>query len=261
MPNRIIREGLLTSDAVSALSPPAEVLFVHLLLAADDFGRFDARLPILLSRLFPLKRSAVSEEDVERWLAECVTAGLVRTYTVGGKPYLEVPKFDQRVRAKVSKYPAPPADAGHAAGTCQTDDGHVTDTRQTPGGPSTAICPTDDMHAIDTGRLETETETESKTKTKASGQTAASAELPHKSPEFAKAWAEWVQYRKEARKALTPSTIAKQLNDLGKLPEQAAIEMISNSILKGWQGLYPPTNGSPASGQPKQPPQRTRDKL
>ncbi len=39
MPNRIIREGILTSEAVNSLSWEAEVFFRRLLSVVDDFGR------------------------------------------------------------------------------------------------------------------------------------------------------------------------------------------------------------------------------
>jgi hypothetical protein len=142
MPTRLIREGLLTSDAVNALSPAAEVLFVRLILIADDYGRHDARPPILQAKMFPLKRDRVSEADVVAWLGECEAAGLVTVYQVAGKPYLEIPKFWQRTRAKVSKCPQPPG-GGMAAG------GRVPDT-----------CPTHDRHMPDICQHDSEAETE-----------------------------------------------------------------------------------------------------
>ncbi len=134
MPTRLLREGLLSSDAVNTLSTAAEVLFVRLLLIADDFGRHDARPSILRAKLFPLKLDAVSDADITGWLAECRAVGLVRVYEVDGKPYLEVAKFNQRTRAKVSKCPPPPgvttADARQVSGGCPADDGHVTGARR-----------------------------------------------------------------------------------------------------------------------------------
>jgi hypothetical protein len=153
MPTRMIRDGLLGSDAVNALSTPAEVLFFRLLLIVDDYGRQDARPAILRAKLFPLKLNAVSDADVSAWLDECRRAGLVRVYEVGGKPYLEIPKFNQRLRAKKSKFPEPdePAsDTGHRSGTCPTGDGHMSGSR-----------PADDGHVAGTRRPESESESES----------------------------------------------------------------------------------------------------
>lgn len=118
----MIREGLIQSDSVNALTWQAEVFFVRLMLKADDFGRYSADTRLVRAALFPLRLDQVRETDVSRWIAECVKAKLVRLYIVDGKPYLEIPKFDQRMRAKKSRFP--PSD-GHMADTCQTDGGHM----------------------------------------------------------------------------------------------------------------------------------------
>ena len=63
-------------------------------------------------------------------------------------------------------------------------------------------------------------------------------------PDFAEAWAEWEQYRREAKKALTKATIKKQLTMLDKLGSEFAIEAINQSIERGWTGLFEPTQNS-----------------
>ena len=40
MPNRYIRDSLNMSKSLGAVSLLAEVLFTHLILAADDYGRY-----------------------------------------------------------------------------------------------------------------------------------------------------------------------------------------------------------------------------
>jgi hypothetical protein len=77
----------------------------------DDYGRYDGRASILRATLYPLKLDRVSERDVETWLRNCEETGLVTVYTVEGKQYLELLKFDQRLRAKNSKWPHPPSSA------------------------------------------------------------------------------------------------------------------------------------------------------
>jgi hypothetical protein len=62
--------------------------------------------------------------------------------------------------------------------------------------------------------------------------------LPFNSDAFTFAWNEWNDYRREIRKKLTPATAKKQLKKLAGYPEQVAIEMITQSIEKGWQGLF-----------------------
>jgi hypothetical protein len=153
VPTRLLREGIVDSEAVNRLSWPAEVFYRRLMSVVDDFARFDARPAVLRSRLYPLKIDAVREADISRWIAECETAGLIALYactraggarwiTAGEKsgpdlsaderPYILFHKFDQQVRAKVSKFPAPPdltcpcaADAQHVPGTCEADAPHM----------------------------------------------------------------------------------------------------------------------------------------
>lgn len=109
MPNRILREGILTSERIAKLSWPAEVFYRRLMSVVDDFGRYYATPILLRSAAYPLQLDTVGNQDVGKWLTECVRAGLVRTYAVNGKDYLEVLDFRQQVRAKESKFPHPPS--------------------------------------------------------------------------------------------------------------------------------------------------------
>lgn len=107
MPNRIVREGILDSERVNKLSWPAEVFYRRLMSVVDDFGRFDGRAELLRSKLFPLRIDKVSVADVDKWLTECVGAGLVSLYSVNHKPYLELLDFGQSIRIMKSKFPPP----------------------------------------------------------------------------------------------------------------------------------------------------------
>lgn len=104
MPNRIIRETIITSDKVDELDPAAEVFYRRLLSKVDDYGRYDARLSILRASLFPLRLDRVREADCSRWIAACEKAGLIVLYIHGGKPYLEVANTGWVARSP-SKYP------------------------------------------------------------------------------------------------------------------------------------------------------------
>ena len=106
MPNRIIREGILTSDRVDQLDPPAEVFYRRLLSKVDDYGRYDARLSVLRASLFPLRIDRVREADCSRWIAACEKAGLIVLYVHDGKPYLEVANTGWTARS-ASKFPDP----------------------------------------------------------------------------------------------------------------------------------------------------------
>lgn len=124
MPSRIIREGWVESERINLLDAASECFFIRLLLRADDYGRYHANPTLLKSNLFPL-REDVRSTDIPRLLAACEKAGLVRCYEVAGKRYVEVPRFDQRTRAKNSKFPPPPINGSHPPDPCQTDGGHM----------------------------------------------------------------------------------------------------------------------------------------
>lgn len=57
---------------------------------------------------------------------------------------------------------------------------------------------------------------------------------------FAKEWADWVQYRKQARKPLTELTMKQQIAFLTSQGAKAA-DIINLSITNGWQGLKFPS--------------------
>ena len=63
-------------------------------------------------------------------------------------------------------------------------------------------------------------------------------DLPYESEEFRNSWDDWVTYRKEKKKKLTPSTIKMQLKKLESIGEVRAVRMISYSIENGWEGLF-----------------------
>lgn len=105
MPNRILREGILTSERVDGLSLGGEVFYRRLMSAVDDFGRFWGNPSLLLSYLYPLRVDRVKVKEVELWLSESVKAGLVNAYEVGGKRYVEVVDFRQQVRSNRSRFP------------------------------------------------------------------------------------------------------------------------------------------------------------
>ena len=134
-------EAYLESERVNSLSGPAEKFYWRLMCAADSFGRMDARPAILRTRLYSLQLDKIRESDMPRLLAECETAGLVRCYEISGKPYLQIDKFEQRLRTK-PKYPAPPADtpAADLPQTCRTSAAHLPQTCRTSADVTATEC-------------------------------------------------------------------------------------------------------------------------
>ena len=107
MPNRIIKESICISDQIDELGYFGEVFFYRLLVNCDDYGCMDARPKILKAKLFPLKEISLSE--IADAIIILARNGLIRTYDVDGKPYLQIVKWSehQRVRNSVHKYPVP----------------------------------------------------------------------------------------------------------------------------------------------------------
>ena len=107
MGNRIIKESICTSETIDQLDAFQETFFYRLIVNCDDYGCMDARLKILISRLFPLRE--ISENQVEDALEALISADLVTLYTVRGKPFLQINSWDrhQQVRTQKRKYPGP----------------------------------------------------------------------------------------------------------------------------------------------------------
>lgn len=106
MPNRILKESICTSDSIDSLSWFEEVLFYRLIVNCDDYGRFDGRISVIKNRLFPLKEN-ITAQSVKKSIDKLATVGLVALYEFEGKPFLQLPTWEnhQTVRAKKSKYP------------------------------------------------------------------------------------------------------------------------------------------------------------
>lgn len=102
MPNRLVREGLMESEAVLSLPVEGRWLFVIILLSADDIGLFEATE-------FKLARRADVNRDLAGKLMQMIAdADLIRLYQVDNKRYGFIPKFRQRLQIKTSKHPFPP---------------------------------------------------------------------------------------------------------------------------------------------------------
>ena len=109
MPNRIIKESICTSNEIETLTPEQEILFYRIIVNCDDYGRMDARLPILRAKCFPLRIDKIKDKDIQGWLDALIKQGLIYIYAVDGKQYLQMTTWEkhQQVRAKRSKFPAP----------------------------------------------------------------------------------------------------------------------------------------------------------
>lgn len=106
MADRVLRDELLDSERYLSLSSDtARLLFIHFILVADDFGNCEAGELFIRRRL--LSHSAANSA-ISKLLTELHDADLVRIYESGGKRFIHIPRFRQRLRYTNSKYPRPP---------------------------------------------------------------------------------------------------------------------------------------------------------
>ena len=107
MPNRILRDWT-DSERVNTLTVQSERFFVRLIMKVDDYGRLYGNPMLLRAALFPLLTDEVRVSDISRLIAECVKAGLITSYEVESKLYVEIVNFKQRLDKAKEKYPPPP---------------------------------------------------------------------------------------------------------------------------------------------------------
>jgi hypothetical protein len=74
-----------------------------------------------------------------------------------------------------------------------------------------------------------------------------------RTPAFIAAWTNWLEYRQERRKPLSPRSEEMALKQCAELGEQRSIAAIEHSISSGYQGLFEPRQGSPSAHPPRNP--------
>lgn len=214
MPNRIIKESICTSEDINLLSPQEEVFFYRLMVNCDDYGRLDARTPILKAKLYPLKENMKSS-DIERYLlklSEIKPTPLIFIYENEGIKYLQMAKWDkhQQIRAKRSKYPA----CNDQNSTMISNDINCNQTiAYVPENP-----------------IQSESESESE-----SNKTALESAIN-----------DFKEFRKKMKKPLTEKAVKllKEKLDTLASDEGTKVAIINQSILNGWQGVFELKGGS-----------------
>lgn len=112
MPNRIIRDAILDSDRYHGLTHNDErLLFVELLLLADDFGLVPLNPAFLRRRTTPCTSKTAGQ--LAGMVSALADADLVRTYqSEGGGVFGYIPRFNGHPRAHKPKWPLPPSGEG-----------------------------------------------------------------------------------------------------------------------------------------------------
>lgn len=106
MSDKILRDELLRSHRYRTLSSDtARLLFIHLVLCADSLGNCEATTTALGDAM----GRSVDESTAAKWLSELADSDIIRVYESGGKRYVHIPRFRQRLRYPKGKHPRPPA--------------------------------------------------------------------------------------------------------------------------------------------------------
>lgn len=129
MPNRILREGILSSSRVDRLSDGGEIFYRRLHSVVDDYGRHECHPELLRTKCYPLRVDRVRAKNIISWLEECEKAALLVVYRFGSKTYLQLLDWRQQVRSE-SKCPAPDEQLirkclANAHVSCDADDAQM----------------------------------------------------------------------------------------------------------------------------------------
>jgi uncharacterized phage protein (TIGR02220 family) len=101
----MIRESMLDSHRYASLGDPAKLLFVHILLLADDFGCVSVSPTFLRRRAF---YNSPTNEHIAKLLGELTDADLIRCYEADGAQLAFIPRFRQRLQRENLKHAQPP---------------------------------------------------------------------------------------------------------------------------------------------------------
>ena len=244
MPNRMLKESILSSEKFNSLTWFEQSTYIRLILLADDYGRLDGRDVILKSYCYPLD-DKVTRSAISKAISHMVNVGLLQKYEVNNKPYLYFPNFGkyQRLRSKTSKYPEPLNGAQNDS--CQSHDRHMSDT-----------CPLEE-------EVEEELEVEEKENLKEKAATVVPENSKKSGNSFSNANANdtetiqamlekydlplktelmhFIESRRNMRKPLNAYAFELALDKLNSLSTdtEEQIAIVKQAIANGWQGFYP----------------------
>lgn len=107
----MVHSSIWASGQVAKLTRDARLLYIGLITLGDDDGRLKGSPALLRSQVYPYDDD-VKVADVEKWLSEIESQGLVSSYEVDGQRYYFHPKWEtyqhiREDRRKDSNIPAP----------------------------------------------------------------------------------------------------------------------------------------------------------
>jgi hypothetical protein len=238
MPTRMIRESMLDSHRYASLGDPAKLLFVHILLLADDFGCVSVSPTFLRRRAF---YNSPTNEHIAKLLGELTDADLIRCYEADGAQLAFIPRFRQRLQRENLKHAQPPL--ALLQGDQQAIDkfnkiNEVASKTTVVQQISTVGQPPEVEVEVEVEGFSSRGSTSIQTK-KPKKQAQAPFVLPEDIPRMQ--WDAWIESRSKARKS--PTEFAKRLavSKLRDLAEQGhhPAAVLAQSAFNGWSGLFP----------------------
>ena len=205
MPQRFLRPGITTSKRWNRCDWASQSLYLRLITLVDDYGRYDADLELIRSHAFPFGDPAgkvMQLPAIARMMQTLVRAPMLILYQVDGKEYLQLLRWQERARSG-SRYPEPSCEQMTAIDNkCSTPS---------PLAISHKPAPVALRYPADAGR------------------------------EFSDVFVKWIDFRKGLGRKPKDWTclFQEQLDWLSKQPRTQRIEIVSQSIRNGWQGLFP----------------------
>lgn len=130
---RTIKPEFWTSEQIVECSPIARLLFVGLWTFADDRGVIPRRSRSIKMLIFPGDDFCL--DDIDRWIDELQTNGLVCVFSADGTEYLSITGWEkhQRIDRPSFKYPNPQDFDTFSEPSPRTIDERSTNDRRTPG--------------------------------------------------------------------------------------------------------------------------------
>lgn len=114
MPQRFLRPGITNSERWNRVSFAAQSFYIRILTHVDDFGRYDARVPVLHGHCWAM-RDDVTPQQTAALRSELVAANLIEVYAVDGREFLQITQWQERARSDRSKYPDKPQSNGNTS--------------------------------------------------------------------------------------------------------------------------------------------------
>lgn len=266
---RNLKPAFFVNEALGECDPLARLLFAGLWCLADREGRLEDRPKRIKAAVLPY-----DDVDVILLLDQLEQRGFVARYDVAGQRLIEVVNFRKHQTPHPKEAPAvlPPrmvSDRETPVASREkesTSRGKVGASQERElASPSDILIPDiltphSDRNS-DVGERKSD-DTGGEPTAKPARTKAANDNFDELVPselrtdKFLDSWKVWLEYRRERKRAITPTSAKQQLRDLTSWGEAKAIEAIRTAIRCGWQGLFEPQAAANTPAPPKSAAQR-----